>query len=323
MKGKVLITGASGFIGTHVVEMLLEKGFGLVLTTRNVDRTRHLFSKHPDIDIVSCKSILSDGGLEDIRSVVHLAGLAHAPQAIEEQAFQDANNHGTAQLVRMARQSKVPLFIHMSSIAAVTGHVSDQVIDDTTVPAPTTAYGRSKLAAESHVASLAQNGVCAVSLRPPLVVGHNAPGNWARLQRLVRSGLPLPFGAINNMRSMASIDLLVQVVTALCEQPPDAKKSGNYCVANPSAISLAEVVKELRAGMGMSARLLPFPTSLFGAIGRLSGKRQLVDSLIGDLVLDSSRLFKSFPIQDALCLHASIRKSGQLYRFSATRQASP
>lgn len=176
MKGKFLISGASGFIGRHVSARLLDKGFDLVLTTRNIEQTRHLFPDHPDIHIVSHRSIVSDGGLENIRGIVHLAGLAHAPQAVEEEAFHDANGHGTAQLVRVASQSNVPLFIDMSSIAAVTGHVSDQVIDDVTVPAPTTAYGRSKLAAEAYVETLAQDGVCAVSLRPPLA-------SWGMMRR--------------------------------------------------------------------------------------------------------------------------------------------
>lgn len=314
MSRRIVITGATGFVGRNLVGALLEKEFRLTLAVRDVGRSRRALPDHPNVDLVPYASILAGDGLRGAAAVVHLAGLAHAPSGTEEAAFQKANADNTLQVAESVRRSKIPLFLHISSIAAVTANASDQLIDDMTPPRPVTAYGRSKLAAEQHVAALAKEGVCAVSLRPPLILGHDAGGNWGKLQRLALSGLPLPFGSLGNRRSIISIDLLVSAIGAICAQDPAPAKSGNYCIADPLVISTADMLTELRAGMRMSPRLFPSPEAMFHLIGRLTGRQPLVDSLVGDLVIDASRFFSVFSIPDFPSLRASIRKSGELYR---------
>jgi len=314
MSRRIVITGATGFIGRNLVAALLKKEFRLTLAVRDVGRARRVFPDHPAADLIPYASVMAGEGLAGAGAVVHLAGLAHAPSRTEEAAFQEANAIGALQLAEGIRRSKIPLLLHLSSIAAVTANSSDQVVDDTTEPRSVTAYGRSKLAAERHVAALAEEGVCVVSLRPPLVLGYDAGGNWGKLQRLAHSGVPLPFRTARNRRSIVSIDLLVTAIGAICAQEPKPIKSGNYCIADPFAISTADILTELRAGMGMAPRLFSCPEAMLHLAGRLTGRQQLVDGLMGDLVLDPSRFFSTFSIPDFPSLRASIRKSGELYR---------
>lgn len=320
MSEQIIITGATGFIGRSLVSALLDSGLQLTLAVRDMERSHGVFHNDPAIKFIPYESIASGcmqpGILSNTRAVVHLAGLAHAPQKTDKDAFFQANAFATQQIVENVRRSGIPLFVHMSSIGAITGNSSEEVIDDGTKPGPTTEYGRSKLAAESHAATLAQDGICAISLRPPLVVGHDAKGNWARLQRLALSGVPLPFGSIENRRSIVSIELLVKAILYLCDNRIDVRNSGNYCISDPETISLIDILTNLRAGMDIPRRIFPFPYKYFHYMAKTIGKSQVIDGITRNLIIDPSRFFSTFSIGEIPSLQESIQKSGQIYRDS-------
>ncbi|WP_139789276.1 hypothetical protein [Manganibacter manganicus] len=187
------------------------------------------------------------------------------------------------------------------------------VVSDVTKNEPVAAYGRSKREAEEHVAKLAERGVLAISLRPPLVVGADAKGNWAGLQKLAATGIPLPFGGIHNERSFIGVWSLAEMIAHLCRSDWHSELSGNYCVADPGFLSLPDIVTELRSGMGIPARLFSVPSAIFDWAGALSGRRRQFAGLTGNLRVDPSRFLERFGFKPALPVREAIRHSGADY----------
>lgn len=315
------MTGATGFLGRHLIEALPEEEFSLTLAARNADRCRHWLASRPGTRIFETGAIENwermDEALADASAVVHLSGLAHAAEASAE-SFERANAQATRRLAEQAGSSDIRLFIHMSSIAAISPNISAGTVDDTTNPEPDTDYGRSKLKAEQHVAALASGEVCALSLRPPLIVGHDARGNWASLQKLAFSSLPLPFASVRNSRSLVSIQTMTEAISQLCRQMPAGAKSGNYCLSDPEPLSLPEILTELRTGFGKAPGLLPCPPELLSALGGIVNRRRIAESLVGDLVVDASRFQSAFAFRPSVPIRKAIRMSGEAY--AAQRQ---
>lgn len=317
--GGILITGATGFAGRHLVRHLLHAGRPLILAVRRADSCPRAWRGHPGIRIVETGAIETASGLgqalDGAAAVVHLAGLAHvAGAAATQTSFDAANDAATERLARAAADAGIATFIHLGSIAAVAPNAAPAIVDDDTGGEPVTPYGRSKLAAEHHVCALAQKGAFAVSLRPPLIVGPDARGNWGALQRLAATGLPLPFASVRNRRSLIGVDSLAGAIRHLLATPWPAALSGSYCVADEESLSLPRIVSELRSGMGMQPRLVSFPPAILYAAARLAGRERLAAGLLGDLVVDASRFRKTFGFEELRGLPAAIRNSGALYR---------
>jgi UDP-glucose 4-epimerase len=311
----ILVTGAGGFVGRHLVQRLTELERPMRLALRSAASALPQWRDSRLIDIVETGDLAAprrlDAALAHVDTVVHLAGLAHAPRAAET-AFYRANDEATSVVVAAARRHGARRFIHLGSIAALCGHASSRVISDATVAAPVTAYGRSKYAAEAHVSGFGQEGrTMAVTLRPPLIVAADAPGNWGRLQRLADSAMPLPSSA-DNRRSYVSITTIVEAIAHLVTAPPDPARSGAYCIADDEPLSLSQVLAELRAAMGRPRRTLELQHRVWSGLRAVPPLRRTIDSLAGDLVIDPSRFFQTFPIQPA-SLRREIGKAGEVY----------
>jgi UDP-glucose 4-epimerase len=321
-KDRIFVTGAGGFIGRATVAMLLERGFLLNLAVReaihmppHIDRDQLRVFVTGDLAAEDSASKLR-AAFSDVRAVVHLAGLAHiatADRANPESLFIHSNTEATRNLVDMALIHEVSSFIHLSSLAAITTNASTSIIDDGTAIQPATGYGRSKALAEIEVKRLADAGVFAISLRPPLVIGAGARGNWAALQKLARTGLPLPFGSLHSRRSFASIQTLTEAVFMLCNKVHISSLSGNYCIADPERLSVPEVITALRYGMRIPPRLFGCPASLFSTIGTITGRQRQLAGLIGPLEVNPSRFYTNFEFRPSLPLVEAIRRSGAEY----------
>ena len=322
----IFLTGATGFLGRHVVAHLLRGGRKLVLAVRDWSRCPAEWNGRPEISIFETGELgpYTDFGdaLNGVGAVVHLAGLAHVAAGDgqgEDAAFMRANAGATGALARAAAAAGASTFVHASSLAAIAPNALDRTIDDSTELGPSTPYGRSKRLAESHVRTLADNGVFAVSLRPPLIVGADARGNWAALQALAHTGLPLPFASIRNRRAFIGVEALSEAIALLCEKPWPAELSGNYAIADRELLSLPEVTRLLREGMGRPARLLPLPAPAFDMIGALTGRRRRIAGLTGNLLVDASRFERIFGFQPSVSLREEIVRSGKEY--AASREA--
>lgn len=323
---RILITGATGFVGRHLVPVLLSQHHCITLAIRRPEARLSRWQNCERLRLVTTGSIETSRNLreafEDVSTVVHLAALAHvhdAGRVDNDRSFVAANITATEKLVDAADREGVRTFINLSSLAAVTGNASSTIVDDKSDFIPPTAYGRSKRAAENAVHGLHEKGILAVSLRPPLIVGADARGNWATLQRLAATGLPLPFGGVRNKRSMIGVQALAEAIAHLCARPWLADQSGAYCLADPEPVSLPEVVRELRAGMGLAPRLFPFPGAILLGVATALNQRNRAAGLLGNLEVDSNRFRQAFTFTETQRLRAAIRESGTQYMNRAHR----
>lgn len=280
---RVLVTGASGFIGRALVPALVIAGYEVRAAGRRLPPFE------PPVEAVSHGDLEAEAGwppfLAGVDFVVHLAGIAHTGPGVPEARYDRVNHQATAALADAARKAGVRRMVLVSTIRAQTGPRADHVLTEGDPPQPTDPYGRSKLAAE---AALARSSVDFVVLRPVLVYGPGVKGNLHTLARLAALPMPLPFGAFTNRRSLLSVDNLVAAITFVLGH---AQSSGEtYVVSDLQPVSLAQIVKALRAGRGQPPGLVSVPPGLIRLGLTMLGRSRTWDQLGGRLVVNPEKL---------------------------------
>jgi UDP-glucose 4-epimerase len=288
---RILVTGASGFIGQHIVRELAANGYRVRAAAR-----QPIMFKEPHIEGVALgdmsRSFAAEYLVRGVDAVIHAAGLAHARDDLPDDAYTAINVEATRKLAQAARAARVKRFVLMSSIRAQVGASHAGVITETTPTAPTDAYGRSKAAAEALTAeTLESSRTNWTVLRPVLVYGPNVKGNMAALMHLASLPLPLPFGAAKSRRSLVSIGNLAAAVRHVLSS--ETSGNGSFVVADDAPVTMAEMIRAVRQGLGTRTWLLPVPEAAVAAALRLAGRADLVDRLTGELVVDASRLRSS------------------------------
>lgn len=287
---RILLTGATGFIGRHLTAALLRHGHTVRAAVRD---------DKPLSAGVECAVIGDIGGLPDWRSalsgvdaVIHAAGIAHAGAGIATERYQQVNHAATLHLAHTAR-GRVGRFIFMSSVRAQTGPSSASILTETDEARPTDDYGRSKLAAERGLAEL--DDLFAASLRPVLVYGETVRGNMGSLIQLARLPFPLPLGALQARRSLVSIELVAEAVQHLLTHQDIAGKplSGSFLVADPQPVNVSEMVSALREGLGRKAGLISVPMPILKGLLSPLGKSDMLERLNSPLIVDCVRLRES------------------------------
>ena len=281
---KVLVTGANGFVGRAVCRCLTERGHAPLATTRRATGLPG--------EIVIANAIGEAGwsaALTDCEAVVHLAARAHvmrdeSPDPL--QAFRAVNTAGTLRLAQQAADCGVRRFVFVSSIGVTGNATQGHAFTEDDVPAPQDAYAVSKLEAEQGLRAV--NGAMEwVIVRPPLVYGPGAPGNFARLLWLAGAGLPLPLGAVRNRRSFIALDNLADFLVTCCEHPAAANQT--FLVADGEDVSTTELLRRIAAACGKKAHLLPVPVSWLRWAARALGRPSAAQRLLDSLVVDSSK----------------------------------
>ena len=271
---RVLVTGATGFVGRHLTAALEARGHSLTLALRSRDAETRLPQRRPDSErqVVLVGEIDQDTdwrpALKGADAVIHLAARAHVLDtgADDEEAFTKVNALGTERLVRQSVGAGVERFVLMSSIGAVTSE-SDALITLQTPCEPDTAYGRSKRAAEQALFDgAAGTPMSWTVLRPTLVYGPGNPGNMERLVALVNRGIPLPLGGIRNRRSFTFVGNLVDV-TAKALTSSNARDAV-FLVSDGEDLSTPELVRRIAKLAGTPTRILPVPRSVLRGIAR-------------------------------------------------------
>jgi UDP-glucose 4-epimerase len=306
---RILVTGASGFVGGLLVQRLGDAGFALSLAGRTA-KASSAGMRHFAVGEIGPLTEWRPA-LEDCDTVVHLAAQVPLP-GVPDDAFSEVNDRGTARLVEQAEASGVKLFILMSSVFAVADNATEVPVSEKTRPTPTTPYGRSKLAAESHMHRFEGPGRSAIVLRPPIVYGSGAQGNWRLLQRLAATGLPLPFGSVNNRRTLIAAENLADAIFHVVSS--HGTGSGTYMVSDEQSVSLREIITWLRSGMGMAPRLLPVPPASLTFLLRALGREKIAKSLLGDLQVDSSLFRETFGWAPKVHPREGIIRSGAGFR---------
>lgn len=288
MSQRILVTGASGFIGRALVARLLSDGHRVRAAVRTPDpelaveqvRTGDL---GPDTDwadaVAGCDTI------------VHAAARVHV---LRERAaaplaeFRRANVQGTLQLARHAAAAGVRRFVFLSSIK-VNGEETQpgRPFRSGDAPAPVDAYGLSKLEAEDGLHRIAaETGMQFTIVRPPLVYGPGVKANFLALMRALHRGVPLPLGAIDNRRTLVALDNLVDLI-ALCVVHPAAADSV-FLAGDAEDLSTTELARRLAAALGVRPRLWPVPARLLETGARLFGAGALAHRLCRWLQIDAS-----------------------------------
>jgi len=308
---KILITGASGFVGQTLIQKLHHnRNLELIVLSRKAVKTLH-----NDIHQLVGNDIFSIQWSEDIDVIIHLAGRAHI---LNEQTtdplseFRKVNVDGTLQLARQALDKKVKRFIFMSSIG-VNGSVTlHQPFTEDALPQPHADYAVSKLEAEQELKKLfAGSDTELVIIRPPLVYAAHAPGNFARLLKLVASNLPLPFAGTNNKRSFVALDNLVDFIQTCIEHPNAANQT--FLVADQTSISTRELVQYLKQGMEKKAHFIYIPQPLMKLGAACIGKSKLYEQLSESLEVDTTKGKKLLGWTAPLSTQQAMLQAGQNY----------
>lgn len=284
-KKTVLVTGASGFLGRPLVDQLLGAGYAVRVVTRGFAPP---FPDKVDVAIIPDLANAFDWKpiLAGVNIVVHLAGLAHADiRETAPRTFDSINRLATQNLARATREEGIERFVFISSVRAQVGPSATTTVCEADSARPTNDYGRSKLAAESAVRAA---GVPFTILRPVVVYGPHAKGNIRSLVQLSSKSLPLPFSGFRSRRSILGIDNFITAVFLVLNTP--AAVGETYLVADPTALTLPEVVTMLRKAQGRGAGLFNVPPIFFRLALRLMRQRELWARLGEDLVVDTAKL---------------------------------
>jgi nucleoside-diphosphate-sugar epimerase len=286
---KLLVTGASGFVGAALCQALAARDVPFVPCVRKLTLAQTpgptAFETGDLSGPVDWKPALAGCSV-----VVHLAARVHMmrEQAADPEAVYRAMNvDATMRLAEQAAEQGIRRFIYVSSVKVNGERTLGRPFRADDPPAPEDAYGRSKLAAELALQAWAgQTGTELVIVRPPLVYGPGVRANFLRLMQLVQSGVPLPLGGIRNSRSMVALGNLVDFLL-LCASHPDAA-GATWMVSDNRDLSLPELISLIARAMGRPARLLPVPPGMLSAGAALLGRRAAAGRLLDSLQVDVS-----------------------------------
>lgn len=280
---RVLVTGASGFVGRALTQSLSRAGYHVRAAVRDRSKIRAAefveVVQMPDLSRpVNWRPLLAD-----VDAVVHLAGIAHVSAKVPRDLYDRVNRLATKELALQASLTRnIRRLVFVSSIRAQSGPAADHVLTEDDAPQPTDAYGRSKLAAESFVRGY---GVPYTILRPVVIYGKGARANVAQLTRLAALPVPLPFGAFRKKRSLLALENMLSAIQFVLEHPATAGET--YLVADPLPVSLADMITMLREARGCSPKLMSIPEKWVGAslrgIGKASAWERIGSSLVADI----------------------------------------
>lgn len=309
---RVLVTGAGGFVGASLCQALTLSGYP------SIGLMRSLRGGVPGVEYLQADLLQDDPfaqGFPLVDCIVHLAGRAHMLSDRAQDplaAFRAVNRDATLRLAQKALEAGVKRFVFVSSIGVNGNQTRGDTFDEQTVAQPHADYALSKFEAEERLKALVEGtGMELVIVRPPLIYGANAPGNFARLLKLVASGIPLPFGSLHNVRSLVSIENMVAFLILCIEHPGAAGQL--FLVADGQDVSTAQMVRHMALGMGKRALLLPVPPVALKAGLAMVGKSSLYIQLCGSLKIDTTkaqRLLGWGPTSKTL---AELEKVGRLY----------
>ena len=280
----IALTGATGFIGRHLLRELPKHGH----------RVRVLLRRPSEVPLDCASAVVGDlarprnmaAALADVDAVIHSAAIGRV-SGLPEDDFRVLNTEATIGLARAAQRAGAKRFIFLSSVRAQSGPSDEAVLTEDRQPRPTDAYGRSKLAAEE---GLGQLDLDWVALRPVLVYGPGMTGNLAALAQWARARYPLPLAGLKGRRSLLSVENLADAINTVIAAPAPLRRP--LIVADAEPLTVPDMIAAMRRGMGRRPGLFPLPEIVVQAALRGLGRAEWHQRLAGSLIADASALRK-------------------------------
>jgi len=315
----VLVTGATGFVGSAVVKRLSEQGHVYAAVRKPSD----MFSEEVNQVIVGDLATGTDytGAVKNMDVVIHVAARVHvmdddATDPLAE--FRKVNVDGTLNLAKQAALAGIKRFVFISSIK-VNGETTTGkppfLPSDTYIT--TDPYGLSKLEAEQGLFKLAQEtGMEVVVIRPPLIYGSNVKANFRKLIETVDKGVPLPLGAVHNQRSLVALDNLVDFIMLCAEHPKAANET--FLISDDDDVSTTLLLQRIAKALDKPSRLIPVPVGLMRFTARLVGKADVAERLFGSLQVNSSKAQTLLGWQPVISMDQQLKKTVEAYKHETT-----
>jgi UDP-4-keto-D-QuiNAc 4-reductase len=304
---RIGVTGANGFVGRAVLRAIASAGHDPIPLVR----VESGLANEIVIGDISSDAFGSPTKLS-LHAVVHLAARTHVMKEMVDDPlplFRQVNVQGTRNCLQLANKSGATRFVYVSSIKVNGESTTDRApFHEDDAADPKDAYGLSKYEAEKLV--MEQKDILnfqAVIIRPPLVYGPGVGGNFARLIRLVALGIPLPFAAIRNARSMIFVDTLADAILACTLHPSALDKT--FLVSDGQDLSTPETVGLIAQQMGRKSKLISIPPGLLLCLARIVRQKSLADRLCGSLQIDSSQIRATLGWEPKITVKDAIAKS--------------
>lgn len=311
---RIFVTGGSGFVGKQLCRELLRQGLAVRIALRKKAGAHF----PPAAEMVEVGDITADtdwkAALSGIDVVMHLAARVHVMEDASADPlaeFRKVNVQGTENLARQAARAGVKRLVYVSSIGVngllTSSGVSFSEVDE---PNPHNEYAQSKWEAEQALHRIArETGLEVVILRPPLVYGRGAPGNFAQMLKVLAKGIPLPLASVHNLRSFVYVGNLVDALILCASHPAAVGKT--YLVSDGEDVSTSDLLSRLGVALGRPARLFPFPASLLTLAARMTGRGDQIERLLGSLRLDSSKIRRELGWQPPYSLSEGLRLTAE------------
>jgi nucleoside-diphosphate-sugar epimerase len=283
---RVLVTGATGFVGRVCCDTLARSGYVVRAALRKEQPVPSCVSETVVTGEIGSTTSWQ-AALNGVGAVVHLAARVHIlyDEHDGSSLYAETNARGTHRLAEAAAGAGVSRFVYLSSVKVngeETGDRAHRASDD---PCPQDGYGASKLLAErSLMEVVARTGMQAAIVRPPLVYGAGVRANFLRLMQWVDKQWPIPLGAVDNRRSLVSVWNLCDLVVNLLQNPAACGRV--WMVSDGEDLSTADLIRRIGYAMGRRVRLLSVPISMLRLCGGLIGRKREINRLCDSLLVD-------------------------------------
>ena len=279
---RVLVTGADGFVGRHLVPYLAAQGYRVIAASRTVSG-----SDNPDIQPVPLPDLSQPFDWQPLLRqsdvVIHLAGIAH--KFAVDDLYDRVNHQAAAALAQAASRCGTRHLVFISSIAAQSGSFSNRELREEDPPQPNNPYGRSKLAAEKAIRIA---DVPFTILRPVVIYGEGEKGNFATVHRISRLPIPLPFGALTARRSVLSIENFNSAIMTVLTNP--RARGETFIVSDPTPLTVADLITRYRVSLGRSSWLVPLPEKWLELSLKTIGQTAMWERLGCPLIANPSKI---------------------------------
>ncbi|WP_172149249.1 UDP-glucose 4-epimerase family protein [Pseudomonas tumuqii] len=310
---RIVLTGASGFVGRCLLNELLEAEHQVTAVLR---RQADGVDPRTSVQVIDdfARSLNWGALLNGQEIVVHCAARVHVMNDTSSDPlteFRKVNVEGTLNLARQAAAAGVRRFIFISSIKVNgEGTALAAPYRGDAQPAPADPYGISKMEAEQGLRALAvETGMAVVIIRPVLVYGPGVKANFLSMMSWLHKGVPLPFGAIHNRRSLVALDNLVDLIVTCIDHPAAANQT--FLVSDGEDLSTSELLRRMGVALGKPARLLPVPSWMLEAGAAMLGKKALSQRLCGSLQVDISKTRELLNWTPPVSVDEALRKTAK------------